>query len=218
MKTSLHHLTYDNITCIFICFKNFKKILFENAYNEDYLTSIINSIKRDFTYKQDENIIFDIEKAKRLLDQEDSDDQSDNFDEIYKISQTKKTNKNFGSNFFNKDNRENSVTLKTLSNLPSFKTESKLTSYEGSSKPGKNNIDHIDLNSQTQPLSTNNITNLKSYISNKRNLIGSKNINVNLSNNSTSSLSYNSFSKEFSNRSVLASSNQSNKVYTKLQK
>lgn len=221
MKTSLHNLTYDNITCIFICFKNFKKILFENVYNEDYYYSIINSIKKDFTYKYDESIIYDAEKAKKLIEQEDIDDQSDDFVEIYKISQTKKGTKNIGSNFFNKDNRENNITLKTLSNLPCFKSESKMNSYQGFYKPERIIIDNIDNNSQTLSNSVNNITSLKSYGSNKRNLLASKNINLNLSNNSnnsTSSLSYNSFSKDLTSRSINPASNQLNKVLTKLQK
>jgi hypothetical protein len=204
MKTSLYYHTYDNITCIIICFRNLRRIFFEHSNKEEFYNSIINSIKSEFPYKEDEKIIFDNDKLGVSKNKgENSDSEESDLKDLYRISHNKKTNNDLTGNFLSGGNKpEMSITMKTLSNLPSFKIDSKFSSLDALSKEqGKRNVNNVRLN-------LSNVNNLGSYIQNQKNLVGSKNINVNLSTTSNTSLSsFTSFSKEMSNRSPLPNSN-----------
>ena len=117
MKTSLFKTTLDNITCIFICFNNFKQII--SNLQEDALSSVFKDISNECKYKIDEKIRFQSQE----LNSSDSDEDikaskpNDNYEidyDVYRISQVKNA----------QNVTTNNVGLKVSGNFPTFKLES----------------------------------------------------------------------------------------------
>lgn len=124
MKNSLQKQTMDNITTIFICFNNFKRVLFDDR-NYDVLKSIIEGVnhdKGDYELKENDEL--------GISQEDENEDFGTIKEEIYKI--TKPTNK------------KKNISLKTFNlgpeTIPSTKTNnsnnlsSKYSSYDNMSK------------------------------------------------------------------------------------